>query len=555
MMEGKQRTWRRRTALLASIAAVAFLTVNNSSSWRGLRRSLAFTANSEFHRMLSASVLLEDADEEDYDAAFAAAFQPTSLDNPKAPLSVKPYTLEDTLQESSVFEYTYATIIYDPPTDKFVGLYSKDHKWKSGNAKLWSSVKYLVYMLRQTFPERFCGVGCEEFAFGLGSGDYPHVRIPPLPREGKAPVLMFGSAFRDPNMYTTMIAMPMPQREHLYCFMNWVEVGGRYACKELRQDLPFGVEGSDGWDDLIPQVIWRGTDFSFLSSLQEKHHRLKTPDARSYGSTEIYGNKRDKAIKGLIDDYDELLPRWKAAALSAVAELQAHRHNRVQTDTNQVRLPWANMKMSSYPGAGKSRTVGSDRYAFWESVGIGVDNGLSRTELAKYKYHIDLGGGGGTTWSGTIEKLAMPGLLFHHVTPTKDYIHDRITAWRHYIPVRVDLKDLKAKFDWAESHPNEAKRIADEGVAFMRNLGTPEGFGQMFDEDFVEPLRKVIDAYQPLSSVHPGKSTWQEVLQSMGDDCRVLPVMECTGLDPYSCKHIDGVVEAWRNNGGTYKEA
>ena len=78
-----------------------------------------------------------------------------------------------------------------------------------------------------------------------------HVRTRPLPREGKAPVLMFGSAFRDPNMYTTMIAMPMPQREHLYCFENWVEVGGRYACKELRQDLPFGVEGSDGWDDLI----------------------------------------------------------------------------------------------------------------------------------------------------------------------------------------------------------------------------------------------------------------------------------------------------------------
>lgn len=30
---------------------------------------------------------------------------------------------------------------------------------------------------------------------------------------------------------------------------------------------------------------------------------------------------------------------------------------------------------------------------------------MSRPELAKYKYHIDLGGGGGTTWTGTIEKL------------------------------------------------------------------------------------------------------------------------------------------------------
>lgn len=47
--------------------------------------------------------------------------------------------------------------------------------------------------------------------------------------------------------------------------------------------------------------------------------------------------------------------------------------------------------------------------------------------------------------TGTVEKLAMPGLLFHHVSPTKDYIHDRLKPWKHYIPVRPDLKDLKAK--------------------------------------------------------------------------------------------------------------
>jgi hypothetical protein len=104
---------------------------------------------------------------------------------------------------------------------------------------------------------------------------------------------------------------------------------------------------------------------------------------------------------------------------------------------------------------------------------------MSLPDLARYKYHIDLGGGGGTTWTGTIDKLAMPGLLFHHMTPTKDYFHDLLVPWRHYIPVSEDLSDLKSKYDWAESHPNEAKRIADASTQFMRELGTVEGFGRM----------------------------------------------------------------------------
>lgn len=80
----------------------------------------------------------------------------------------------------------------------------------------------------------------------------------------------------------------------------------------------------------------------------------------------------------------------------------------------------------------------------------------------------------GTTWSGTLEKMAMPGVLFHHETPTKvkkiifilycitlqrfltsqfptkDYIHDRMKAWVHYVPIQEDLSDLYEKYQWAE---------------------------------------------------------------------------------------------------------
>ena len=226
-----------------------------------------------------------------------------------------------------------------------------------------------------------------------------------------------------------------------------------------------------------------------------------------------------------------------------------------QKEDGQDHLPWADIKLSSYLEGKKSSTVGSRKYAPWESVGIGVANGMPGSQLATYKYHIDLGGGGGTTWSGTTEKLAMPGLLFHHVTPTKDYFHDHLKPWKHYIPVRADLKDLKSKYDWAESHPIEAKRIADAGTDFMRRLGNNEGFRELFQADFVEPMRRIIEAYQPVAAVHKGdKYSWREVLRSMGKDCRQMPVMECTGLSPETlCDLVGGdAIKAWANGGLMY---
>ena len=93
-------------------------------------------------------------------------------------------------------------------------------------------------------------------AFAIGSGDYPHVRRHKLSKlpytEGVAPVLMFGSAFRDPGMYSNMMAMPMPEPHHLFCFTEWL-VNGR-VCKEMREmkgQLVFGKEDGQEWQDLI----------------------------------------------------------------------------------------------------------------------------------------------------------------------------------------------------------------------------------------------------------------------------------------------------------------
>ena len=104
----------------------------------------------------------------------------------------------------------------------------------------------------------------------------------------------------------------------------------------------------------------------------------------------------------------------------------------------------------------------------------------------------------------------MPGLLFHHQAPTKDYIHDIIKPWVHYIPVREDLMDLKERYDWAESHPEEARGMSERATALIKNLGTTEGFEEMFRIYYEEPIAQVVGSYEPLTNDR--QNSWREVI-------------------------------------------
>jgi len=165
--------------------------------------------------------------------------------------TIQNYTLSDTLNESHVYEHTFCLLLYDPPTDKFLILYSHNHRWENSNRKLWKAIRNFTYLLRQVFPNRFTKEN-KELIIPIGSGDYPQLNKFKLPHvEGIAPVLQFGSVFRDINLYyPNMVPMPMPEPHHLYCFSKWITSGERKrVCNELRE-----LEFSGEFDSLIVSI-------------------------------------------------------------------------------------------------------------------------------------------------------------------------------------------------------------------------------------------------------------------------------------------------------------
>ena len=226
------------------------------------------------------------------------------------------------------------------------------------------------------------------------------------------------------------------------------------------------------------------------------------------------------AVNTMKELYDGLIPRWQGVVLTADAELEAEKKMKADARSSSSSLPWVNIKFSS---------GNTDKLAGFAKYGIPAQGeSIWGSDLASYKYHIDLGGGGGTTWTGTIYKASLPGLLFHHVTPTKDFIHDYLIPWVHYIPVAGDLGDLKEKYDWAKEHPQIAKNISENGSKLVRHLVSPEGMDEMYNQFIIKPMRRIIDAYQPVSVAHPGLS-WREVLKENLEGDNMGLRWRCTG--------------------------
>ncbi|MCF0232630.1 MAG: hypothetical protein HUJ63_10300, partial [Enterococcus sp.] len=91
---------------------------------------------------------------------------------------------------------------------------------------------------------------------------------------------------------------------------------------------------------------------------------------------------------------------------------------------------------------------------------------ISLEDHTKYKYLLDLPGRG---WSARVKNLMFSQRpLFLVDREMYDYVYLKLKKYVHYIPVKADLSDLEAQYEWAESHPKEAENIAKNALSFAK---------------------------------------------------------------------------------------
>lgn len=85
-------------------------------------------------------------------------------------------------------------------------------------------------------------------------------------------------------------------------------------------------------------------------------------------------------------------------------------------------------------------------------------------EHCQFKYLLDMQGVG---YSGRLKVLLFSGRpMFIQDRPLKEFFHNWLVPFEHYIPVAESLDDLNDKLEWALTHEVECARIGAAGQSF-----------------------------------------------------------------------------------------
>jgi hypothetical protein len=304
-------------------------------------------------------------------------------------------------------------------------------------------------------------------------------------QENYPPLLTPTSVPKNSSASTFLKQVPIPNYNK--CLYHWRRNETTTNHCVVREAVSTHRNTSEAWDTLEPQLFWRGSDLGYVMFRTMKPCNYVLPRNQSN-----CGLSKRQAADILLRE-PNLQPRCRAVALTLDLEANLSSSKKTQRRANGTigenkleLLPWINVKFFN-----------DSREADWQTCGQTVAPYTSPKEMAKYKYQIDFSGIGGTTWLGTISKLAMPGVLFHHDAPTKDWFHDDIQPWVHYIPVNMNLSNLEDMFRWAESHHEQAKQIAQRAQDFAREQVTHRVYQATFDKLYVQVLGRIADAYRP----------------------------------------------------------
>lgn len=230
--------------------------------------------------------------------------------------SVRPYNRDTVLStQRNYFSHSLMFLIFDPQTAE-IRTYMKDSskRYYEHVRSHWPTY-LLSRALFQNFPDRFVQ-NAPPFQLLFTSYDLPPVDGPCL-RAGKsercqsdtyAPIITFGSAPKDSTILPSLVQFPLTT--FASCLV-------KEECFQLR-DVDGDAEQPElEWDDLIPQIVWRGSDFATAPSMG---YNKWLPGSVFRDEVDPARQSREEVVDGLMSVLDRMTPRWRAVTRSVTAQ-------------------------------------------------------------------------------------------------------------------------------------------------------------------------------------------------------------------------------------------
>jgi hypothetical protein len=332
-------------------------------------------------------------------------------------------------------------------------------------------IPLVVHALSTEFPGRF-EPGSPPFQILWTVDDYIGGRCinedVDCPSDTFAPIVVFGSTPRNKELLPTAKGFPNPY--FVGCLYHW-QIDGASTCQwgKVNEDVSY--------DDLEKKVIWRGSDFlNFLSDYRPKS-RPKGDIMSLFKRSDYDKLDQEGIIQCLFDNSLRITPRWVAMAHSLRARLNNEN--------------WIDIMFTNTGGY----TEGLHESFEKKNLSVTGEQISAYNMSSKYAYQLDLAGGGGTTWDGTLTKLLMKGVLFHHETKFQDWFYDEMTPWIHYIPVNMMLTNLQDHYEWAQEHPEKCQEISERGTDFAKYLLSEKYMSKIWKELFVDYLGDKVQSF------------------------------------------------------------
>lgn len=296
--------------------------------------------------------------------------------------TVKSYGQDDIMKTAPNFpKFVPKLLVFDGNKFQVFGLEHKGTQYFENMKYTYryiDTIPMLAHALKENFPDRF-KPGMPPFELLFSDADSPHSDCEDshqCPVQDFAPLILFGSVPKDQSIYPTLRSFPHPV--FLHCMYHY-KVNGVNTC-----DWPEKPNVNVPWGDLEETVIWRGADWPFLPHLER--YTFEGPSKIMEQSLTPAWNDATKS--SIIEDltgeakYNTFPPRWRAAFMSVKAE-----------DSGST--PWIDTR---FVGG-----MNADIHAKLQQKGVNVTGArVDAPEMSNFKYQIDLGGGGGTTWEGTL---------------------------------------------------------------------------------------------------------------------------------------------------------